>query len=159
MNKERLKKIASWILEAVWLLKTAETKKQGIAKLEEIEKEIDSVDTADTTPAPADWAWDPAPASTEDKEEIEKTVNTIKSAFAEAKEEIKKWAYISVDAQTVKDLLDQFNELKGAIAKKEDVEKIAERLDNLENTPVLKQETIEKTHKSPYAWMLSNDAE
>lgn len=79
--------------------------------------------------------------------------------MGEVKEEIKKWAYISVDAQTVKDLLDQFNELKGAIAKKEDVEKIAERLDTLEKTPVLKQETIEKTQSSPFHGMLGGEAE
>lgn len=157
MNKEKLKKIASGLLEAVGLLKTADTKKQGIAKLEEIEKEIDAEEATDPTPAPVDGAWDPA--SAEDKEEMNKTVDSIKNAMGEVKEEIKKWAYISVDAQTVKDLLDQFNELKGAIAKKEDVEKIAERLDTLEKTPVLKQETIEKTQSSPFHGMLGGEAE
>lgn len=56
MNKEKLKKIASGLLEAVGLLKTADTKKQGIAKLEEIEKEIDAEEATDPTPAPADGA-------------------------------------------------------------------------------------------------------
>lgn len=158
MNKEKLKKIASGLLEAVGLLKTADTKKQGIAKLEEIEKEIDA-EEATPTPTPADWEWEPAPASAEDKEEMTKTVDSIKSTMGEVKEEIKKWAYISVDAQTVKDLLDQFNELKWAIAKKEDVEKITERLETLEKTPVVKQESIEKTAQSPFAWMLGSDAE
>jgi len=155
MNKEKLKKIASWLLEAVGLLKTADTKKQGIAKLEEIEKEIDA---EEATPTPAEGA-DAVPASAEDKEEMTKTVDSIKSAIGEVKEEIKKWAYISVDAQTVKDLLDQFNELKGAIAKKEDVDKISERLDTLEKTPVVKQESIEKTQKSPFAGLLGGEAE
>lgn len=88
-----------------------------------------------------------------------KTVDSIKSAMGEVKEEIKKWAYLSIDAQTVKDLVDQFNELKDKIAKKEDVEKISERLDVIEKTPVVKQETIEKTAQSPFAGMLGGDAE
>lgn len=128
MKKEQLKKIASWLSEAVNLFKE-QKQDEAVSKLEDITKEIESIQ-------PEEWTEDTT-------QELTKTV-----------EEIKKRAYMSIDAQTIKDLLDQFNDLKTSIVKKEDLEDITKRLEKVEETPVVEQETIEKTaNKSVFSWI------
>lgn len=137
MWKEELKKIASWISEACELLKT--DKSAGISKLEELAKTVDESE----------------PTEDVNKEELEKIAWSV--------EEIKKWAYMSIDAETIKDLISQFTDLKENITKTvskdlvEKVEKIEERLAKVEDEPVSKQEDLTKTDKtvSPFSGMFS----
>ena len=118
--KDKIQKLADLNKEVVELLKEAKTD-EVISKMEEIAKVTEEMTAeVEQTEAKAD--------------EINKTV-----------EEVKKYASLNISADTMKAMLDQFEELKGTINwQSETITKLNERLEIVEKT---KQES--KQGKEP----------
>lgn len=137
--KEKISKLASLNQEVVDLLKE-DKKDEAIEKIAEIqtltkEMEESAVET------PADQKTDLTSDGGENKEEIEKA-----EKIAKAMDLLEKYASLNITAETIKDLMDQFGQLKDQMT--QGLDTITKRLDVVENAKGISKQANEDITKS-----------
>jgi uncharacterized protein with von Willebrand factor type A (vWA) domain len=134
--KDKIQKLASLNQEVVDLLKE-EKMEDVVEKLAQIQELTKEMDEAVETPAdPVDPKGD-----VEDIEKQEKINKTV--------ELLEKYATLNISADTVKDLIDQFGELKEKLTTStETINKLNERLEVVEKTKGISKQAGEEINKS-----------
>lgn len=139
--KDKIQKLAGLNQEVVELIKEEKMDDavEKLAQIQELTKEMDEASVE--TPAE-----DPKTDGAEDgegKEAVEKAEKIEK-----AMEMLEKWSSLNIGADTIKDLISQFEELKETITTSgEAIEKMGERLEVVEKAKGISKQAGEKVNK------------
>lgn len=134
--KEKIQKLASLNKEVVDLIKNEDMDKavEKLAEIQDLTKEMEE----SAVETPADPQTDPANAG--DGEAIEKA-----EKIAKAMETLEKYAQLNITAESIKDLMDQFGQLKDQMT--QGLDTITKRLDVVEKAKGISKQADEPVNK------------
>jgi len=141
--KDKIQKLTGLNQEVVELIKEEKMDEvvEKLAEVQALTKEMD--DEVETT--------DP-----EEKEKIakqEEIAKESKEKLEKAMVELEKWASLNIGADTIKDLISQFDELKETITSwNETINKLGERLEVVEKAKNISKQAWEENKKEKSVW-------